>query len=64
MGEYADMAIDQALNDYWDWRYDDDEDSDADWAPYGRRRVRARRKPTNAEIFADFVDKPIDPSQF
>lgn len=50
MGEYADMAVDEALNGYWG--DDDYEGDDADWAPYGFRR--RRRKTGNAGVFADF----------
>lgn len=33
MGEFADMAVDQALNgDYWDWASEDERDID-DWGP-------------------------------
>lgn len=35
MGEYADMALDDALNGYWDGHYDEDYDG---W--FGRRRFR------------------------
>ena len=50
MGDFADMAVDEALNGYWG--DDDYEGDDADWAPDGFRR--RRRKAGNWDIFARF----------
>lgn len=45
MGDYADDAVDYALNGaYWlDGAYWPDDDTDDDWAPYSRRRRRGYR---------------------
>lgn len=57
MGEFADMAVDAALNGcYWDWAEFADDPEDADWAPYGRRR--RKRRATNQQVFARFEQTP------
>lgn len=50
MGEYADMAVDDALNGGWD-----DEDEGGWIGSFWRRRWR-RRRLTNQEIFERFSD--------
>lgn len=55
MGEYADMAVDQALNGNY-WFPDDESDlEDSDWAPYSSRFRPRRKKRTNQQIFANFL---------
>lgn len=46
MGEYADMAIDDALNGYWDGDYDEDGEHPLGYSGYGRRRYSRRKIPT------------------
>ncbi len=61
MGEYADMAVDESLNGYWD-DPDDPDDPDGGWFGRSKRR-RQRRKLTNAEIFKNHIP-PLEDQGF
>ena len=47
MGEYADMAVEQAMNNWMGepyFGYWEDEPEDSDWAPYSSRRSKHRKR--------------------